>query len=70
MRERDSLTEPTRRTVLGAAGGLLAGVAVTGLGASHPTVPLRSRMFEGNEPSEFTDNVALESYHSLGGVGP
>ena len=70
MRERDSLTEPTRRTVLGAAGGLLAGVAVTGLGASHPTVSLGSRMFEGNEPSEFTDNVGLESYHSLGGVGP
>ena len=52
-----------------AAAGLFGTAAVAGAGSGHPTVGLRSRMFEGNEPEERSRNVDLESYHSLGGVG-
>lgn len=70
MRRIERLSQTTRRAVMKAAAGLFGTAAVAGSGSGHPTVGLRARMFEGNEPEERSANVDLESYHSLGGVGP
>jgi hypothetical protein len=74
MRPTSDLPKATRRAIVKAAAGALGFGAVGAAGAhpgdDHPTVGLRSRRFPGNEPEEVTNNVALESYHSLGGGGP